>query len=208
MKHIVKQREPAAFSEWKAEANENWTPTFDTLSGIPKKAVVDSLLDEQGWICCYCERRLSEQDSHIEHLRPQSDPQGNRLDYNNMVRSCQNRLKKSEPRHCGNLKGNWYDPVLFISPLDPVCEERFTFLGDGRMLPSDPTDQGASMTISKLGLNLPKLDAMRFAALSPFLDAEIELSDIEFRKFVVGYLHRDASGRFGEFWSTIRYVFE
>ena len=207
MKHIVKQHEPAAFSEWKAEANENWTPTFDTLSGTPKKAVVDSLLEEQGWICCYCERRLNKQDSHIEHLRPQNDPHGDPLDYNNMVRSCQNRLKKSEPRHCGNRKENWYDPALFVSPLDPGCEERFKFLGDRSILPSDPDDQGASVTILKLGLNLSKLNALRVAAITPFLGLDTELSDVEFRTFVAGYLVRDASDRFGEFWTTIRYLF-
>jgi len=58
MKHIEKQRQPQAFTDWKACANENWRPTYDKLSGEPKRAVKAALMAEQGHLCCYCERRL------------------------------------------------------------------------------------------------------------------------------------------------------
>jgi hypothetical protein len=65
MKHIVKQHEPKAFANWKALANDDWQPTYGDLSGEAKKAVKSALMAEQGYICCYCERRLTEEDSHI-----------------------------------------------------------------------------------------------------------------------------------------------
>jgi len=52
-----------------------------------------------------------------EHLYPEKA-----LDFYNMLCSCQNKLKKGEPRHCGNLKG---DDELPISPLDEDCERYF-----------------------------------------------------------------------------------
>jgi len=80
MKHFVKGNEPVALTEWKALANEEWQPTYGDLSGKVKEAVKESLLAEQGHICCYCERRLSVGDLHIEHLQPQSSAAVDPLD--------------------------------------------------------------------------------------------------------------------------------
>lgn len=117
MKHIVKQEEPQKFLDWKNLAGENWQPTYGGLSGYPKKALKNSLMAEQGYICCYCERRLTDNESHIEHFRPQSDPAVDPLDYRNLLCSCQNQLNKGEPRHCGNKKEDWFDEHLLVSPL-------------------------------------------------------------------------------------------
>lgn len=56
MKHIVKAEEPEELVNWKALANEDWQPTYDDLRGTEKRAVKNSLMAEQGYICCYCER--------------------------------------------------------------------------------------------------------------------------------------------------------
>lgn len=149
MKHIVKQVEPEAFSQWKARANQDWQPTYDDLAGEIKKAVKKVLEAEQGEICCYCERRLTDDDSHIEHFRPQSDLVVDPLDFGNLLCSCQNQIKKGEPRHCGNLKDDWFDQNLLVSPLEPDCENRFKFEGDGIIKSATDDDQGASVTIKK-----------------------------------------------------------
>ncbi len=205
MKHITKQGEPRAFADWKALTNENWQPTYDDLAGEPKNSVKKALMTEQGYICCYCERRLTDDDSHIEHFKPQSDPVVDPLDFGNLLCSCQNQIKKGEPRHCGNLKGDWFDQNLLVSPLDPDCENCFAFTGDGEIKSLVDNDLAAAETIKKLGLDLPKLNAMRAKAIEPFLDEG--LSPEEVRAFVSGYLNKDPSGRFGEFWTTIRYLF-
>lgn len=119
MKYIQKGTEPLEFADWKALANEDWQPSYDSLSGSEKRAVKAALMKEQGFVCCYCERRLSDADSHIEHLRPQSMVGVDPLDFANMLCSCQNNLQPAEPRHCGNLKGHWYDANLLISPFGP-----------------------------------------------------------------------------------------
>ena len=71
MKSIQKGIEPEIFTQWKALANEGWQPTYANLSGVEKQAVKQSLTSEQGYLCCYCERRLTDDDSHIEHFKPQ-----------------------------------------------------------------------------------------------------------------------------------------
>jgi len=189
MKHIIKCSEPQAFADWKALANEDWQPGYDNLSGKPKEALKDALMEEQGYLCCYCEHRLTLEDSHIEHLRPQSDSTVDPLDFANMLCSCQNQLNKGDPRHCGNLKGDWFDTLLLVSPLDSDCENRFSFTGNGAIKPLLPTDTAATETLNRLGLNIPKLNALRASAIEPFL--EETLNEDELRRFVSGYLEKD-----------------
>lgn len=205
MKHIVKHNEPQTFTDWKALANDDWQPTYSDLRGATKLAVKHALMAEQGHLCCYCEQRLTADDSHIEHFRPQSDPSVDPLDFGNLLCSCQNRINKGEPRHCGNRKDEWFDPVLLISPLTPTCEGRFSFTGDGRIRSASTTDTAAGETISRLGLDIPKLQDLRTKAIEPFLDET--LSEADMRRFVSGYLQQDSDGRYGEFWTTIRYLF-
>jgi len=205
MKYIVKQQEPQALLDWKSMADENWQPTYEDLRGPIKLSVKQALMSEQGYICCYCERRLADEDSHIEHFRPQNDPQVDPLDYANLLCSCQNRLDKGDPRHCGNLKNGWFDAQLLISPLSADCAERFAFTGDGQIRPATWTDEAARVTIERLGLGIPKVRALREKAIEPFLADD--LSDLEMRQFVSAYLKQDDHSRFGEFWTCIHYLF-
>ena len=205
MKHITKYREPEAFAQWKGKANESWQPTYDGMPGEVKQTVKESLRSEQGNICCYCERELSDNDSHIEHFIPQSAPDVDPLDYSNLLCSCQNRIEKNEPLHCGSLKEGWYDPILLISPLAPDCEEHFAFTGDGLIKPSVHNDAAALETIERLGLGIPKLNDLRAKVIDPFLDEG--LSRDEMAIFVSDYLSRDTARHFSVFWTTIRYLF-
>lgn len=205
MKYIVKQNEPRAFTDWKTSGNQNWQPSYSDLAGAPRNAVKAALQEEQGHLCCYCERRLIDADSHIKHFKPQRDSLVDPLDYDNLLCSCQNQIKRGEPRHCGNLKGDWFDSALLLSPLDPGCETRFAFMGDGIIIPVADNDLAAAETIKRLGLDIAKLRAQRAKAIEPFLDDLLTAE--EMRIFVTGYLARDRSGQFGEFWTTIRYLF-
>ncbi|MCG5499268.1 retron system putative HNH endonuclease [Ectothiorhodospira lacustris] len=205
MKYIVKGREPGVFSAWKALENPDWTPTYDDLRGAEKQAVKAALMQEQGYLCCYCERQLSDDDSHIEHFKPQHLADVDPLDYANLLCSCQNQLDKGVPRHCGNLKGDWFDAHLLVSPTSPDSEARFLYTADGHIFPRE-NDAAALATIQRLGLDIPKLVSMRSAAIAPFLDEN--LTHEELSHFVDGYLLKDADGRFGPFWTTIHGLFD
>lgn len=205
MKYIEKRPEPESFSRWKALRNDNWEPEYNSMGSLIKNTLKEALMQEQGYICCYCERPLFADDSHIEHFRPQSDSQTDPLDFSNMLCSCQNQLRKREPRHCGNLKEDWFDEDLLVSPLSPDCETKFAFTADGDIRERELGDDAAITTIKKLGLNIPKLNDLRKKAIEPFLDET--LNEQELREFVTRYLQKDHWGMYGEFCMAIKDVF-
>jgi len=203
MKYIIKGSEPQELIDFKAKANPDWIPLYSNLDKPVKKAVKIALMEEQGYICCYCERRLTENDSHIEHFKPQSDASVDPLDFSNMLCSCQKNIRKGDPLHCGNSKGDWFDATLLISPFNPTCKDKFGFKGDGTIYALD-NDNSAIKTIEKLSLDIGKLNSLRESAIEPFLDDS--LSDEELSDFVNGYLTQN-DGQYEPFQTTIQHLF-
>ncbi|MGM0609002.1 MAG: retron system putative HNH endonuclease [Candidatus Muiribacteriota bacterium] len=203
MKYIVKGSEPEEFTKWKNKENEDWKPEYSLISSDLKNDIKLSLMKEQGFLCCYCERRLENYDSHIEHFNPRSNKEVDPLDYSNMICSCQNRLKPGEPRHCGNLKGDWFDYEQLISPFEKKCAKRFTFSADGRIKPYKTSDNAAKITIKKLGLDIPKLRALRKKTLEVFIDTDFE----DLPLFVSKYLKLNSDGSYNEFYTAVEFVF-
>lgn len=208
MKHINKNKEPTEFADWKNCANDDWTPTFLNLQNPEKQSVFNSLLNEQGYICCYCERELKENDFHIEHFKPKDSTKFPelQLEYSNFLCSCQRNTTKSEPLHCGNSKENWFEESLIVSPLLANCEGEFTFYFDGHISPSNEQNEKAKETIKRLQLDNNKLVAMRNKLLEPFLE---DLTDLELNNFVNGYLveKENNNGKYNEFYTTIKDLF-
>lgn len=134
--------------------------------------------------------------ARIEHFRPKKC-RDRQLDYINLHCSCQRELLPGEPRHCGSRKGSWFDKNLLISPLASDCEERFRFTANGDIFPRD-NDVGAKVTIERLGLDLPKLNALRAAAV----DGLYDLPKTQISQLLV----RGTDGRFLEFHTTIKQV--
>jgi hypothetical protein len=97
------------------------------------------------------------------------------------------------------------DKLLPVTPLVDNCEEQFAFTYDGQIQPVPGNNGAAKKTIAILGLDIPKLNDLRKNAIDPFLDEDLE--ETELADFVTGYLEKDDRGKFGEFWSTINYLF-
>lgn len=170
MKFISKLSPPTEFTNWLALKNDDWEPTYKDMPADIKVPLQAALMHEQGYICCYCEQRITPNSSHIEHLKPQEKASESALDYANLLCSCQRRMTTGEPLHCAKAKDNWYDPILLISPLDATCEQKFTYTSDGRIKPADQTDNAAIVTISKLKLDLDKLNRLRKAAIAALVN--------------------------------------
>ena len=194
MKQIVKDDEPRDFAEWKAGDNMAHRPNWNRVPSPVRVSIHESLLREQGFICCYCESSISGDDSHTEHFRPRRYREL-QLDYENLHCSCQREGVRGEPRHCGHLKGGWFNEELLISPLEEGCERRFRYTGNGDIFPRMDGDAGAETTILRLGLDLPKLRDLRAAAVDAFHD----LSADEIRRM----LERRADGGYLVFHTTI-----
>ena len=48
MKHISKQSEPRALTEWSQSGNQDWTPRYGELKPEVKQQVKEALLKDQG----------------------------------------------------------------------------------------------------------------------------------------------------------------
>ena len=85
-----------------------------------------------------------------------------------------------------------------MSPLQDGCEKRFMFTANGEIFPRSADDAAARATIERLGLDLPKLNALRAAAV----DALRDLSRTEIEAVLV----RGMDGSFPEYFTTIEDV--
>lgn len=103
---ITKRKEPKEWTEYRN------TPGVDYQS-IPE--LVDSLLQEQDYICAYCMRRIpckdklnmtesTNEDHRIEHILSREKHSDQKLSYDNMVICCPGHIG-DEP-HCDRLKGS------------------------------------------------------------------------------------------------------
>ncbi len=210
MKYIEKSIEPSSLSEWKAQDKmyKRKKAKWKRFGKPYKEKFTQVLIDEQGGICCYCEQKLKIDDCHLEHLLPQKlDTFSESLfDYKNLLCSCQQVLKKGEPRHCGNSKGSWYDKDLLVSPLDRSCESKFNYNSDGTI---ESTDEASKQTIIHLQLAIDKLNSLRASAIEPFIIDPItfeEISEEEAHLFAKEYL-KQKDGKYNEFYTTIKYLF-
>ena len=195
MKYIIKRSEPQSFRDWKSGEDREYNDLINPIKGDVK----ESLLVEQGYICCYCESRISKENSHIEHLKPKDKKKFPELEleYDNMLCSCQKQLSKGEPRHCGNSKAN---DIIIITPLDIDCESKFKYNENGTI---EATDEDSEETIKYLKLDIDKLNELRKNAIEPFI---FDISDEEAKIFVKEYL-KQKDGKYNEFYTTIKYLF-
>ncbi|MEB3308901.1 MAG: retron system putative HNH endonuclease [Snowella sp.] len=215
MRYIKKQEEPTEFSEWKAEENEDWKPYWSSkgtnFRGSVKKIVHESLLKEQSYICCYCQRRIDLNNSHIEHFKPKDEdcyPELS-LDYRNFLASCQKEKNEQTieaiPVHCGHSKGNWYDEKLTVSPLIEDCADFFHYTITGAILPSDDPakKKAAKTTIEKLGLD--RLDDQRLAVIRSIFDVE-DLTQEDIKKLLIKYNQVDENGQYYPYCNVLIYL--
>ncbi|MBN3897534.1 MAG: TIGR02646 family protein [Nostoc sp. NOS(2021)] len=208
MKYIKKSEEPKSFTVWKNLANEDWQPTWDDFRKPQKTDVHDSLLEEQGFICCYCGRRITKDISHIEHLKPRYLNTELGLEYTNMLASCQRERERKEPLHCGSKKDHWYDEDLIVSPINANCEEFFKYTDDGQILATNNSKKqlAAETTIDKLALNIDKLKDLRAKALEPILEIINTITEEDRQDLILGFSETDSKGHYEEFCAAIIYL--
>ena len=111
MIYIKKGHEPASLTVYKKQK-------FAYYDGCDKDDIREKLLEEQGYICAYCMRRIDKKHMKIEHWYPEdrlSDVQT--LDYRNMLGCCEGHISGTDGDDdtCDTHKGN---TVITVNPLD------------------------------------------------------------------------------------------
>jgi uncharacterized protein (TIGR02646 family) len=87
------------------------------------------LLEEQGYVCCYCMGRISERNSKIEHFQAQSKFRNRQIDYSNLFVACKGG-EGSREQYCDTAKGNM--PLTHIDLLRAI-ENEIKYLKNGRV---------------------------------------------------------------------------
>jgi len=138
-----------------------------------KKRLLEHLLAEQYYLCCYSELRADEADLgyHIEHVVNKGMVPARTFDYENLsasaIQSERIPTLSSGEVFGGHTPGKMvaYDEALFISCRNPDCEKAFAYLSDGRVVPrqdlSIADSERAQYTINLLNLNSPYLVVLR-----------------------------------------------
>lgn len=186
MRHIEKPREqdaPQVFKVWKSRHPNAKYSNFKNAR--IKRILKNSLITHQKYLCCYCETRIGEETSHIEHIEPQMGGLSKHtMDYSNMAASCIRDPKHNEPDfvpksfdelvgstlHCGHARGTH----TVVSPYDERCERLFEYSFSGRVNVSRKlTDADeiklARESIEYLRLNVPSLVLLRKIAMTEAL---------------------------------------
>jgi uncharacterized protein (TIGR02646 family) len=135
MKYIekLKSNEPSSLVLHKRTPNHNYG------NYAQKDELRLALLTEQGYLCCYCMRRIQapvESKMKIEHFKAFSIFDGTNgnpnltLDYMNLLASCKGSqdINDTGKHHCDKTKGNL---ECLISPTNKIDMETIRFYGDG-----------------------------------------------------------------------------
>lgn len=202
MKRVEKREAPEAFEQWKAQASDDWQPSYPSLQNPQKAQLHQALLSEQGGVCCYCGRRIERADSHIEHFRPQEQYPDHALDYENLYASCIRETSPGMPLHCGHAKGSTFDEALAISPADHDCDQQFRYALDGQVIPES---ESAVYMRALLKLDIEFLKDRRAAVLQGVFDNEflVTATAEELASLRDGYKKPDAEGWFPDFGHVV-----
>lgn len=170
MKHIHKTNPPASLENWRSNTVDP-NRRYEDLPPDIKENLLSKLLSEQGFLCGYTGERVSPDNSHIEHINPQSKCNVGLPDddtnYTNMIAA---HPKPGVSCKFGAVKkGDWYEPEKFVSPLHGGCESRFRFKLDGTVKPTKSDDVAAEETIAILQLNDGDLKGRRRAIIDQYI---------------------------------------
>lgn len=139
MKYIQKNAAPNWLERWRGQREPIQQATYQQLMLEHGDDLRKELLIEQGGLCCFCNRKISEASMSIEHLVPQSRDSGKATDWSNLVASCNDR------NTCNQSRSN---TALEVLPTHPHCEKTIYLNPAGRLETAE-----YSITVNKV-LNL------------------------------------------------------
>lgn len=112
-----------------------------SYDGCNKGDIRNALLNEQGYICAYCNQRIKDDDefgkprTSIEHYEAQANDDEKKLNYLNMLGVCNgNEGNPIHLMHCDRSRGN---KLLFINPMNNNCENFIKYDTDGSIYSED-----------------------------------------------------------------------
>lgn len=166
MRKISKDGEPPEYLEQfvKKQTSVGYDILYENFNA--KTALLEVLIAEQEGLCAYTGESLTLENAHNEHLKPQArclqevkeaglkpgEIDACDLHYENIVAAF--TVEGVNP-YGAYAKGDWYQPEVFVSPIDEDCEEAFQYTANGRVDVNDnaPRPDAARETINQLRLD-------------------------------------------------------
>lgn len=159
MRPIKKRTEPDSLTQHRSKSHSN----YDNYAA--KDDLRESLVAEQGAICCYCMQRIHAERTRmkIEHWACQEDHSDQDLNYDNLLGACPGgEGKPGHLQHCDTSKGK---KPLRRNPAvnSPLVDRDVRYLPDGTMTSDDAAFDGELNDV--LHLNIVRLKNNRKAVL-------------------------------------------
>lgn len=167
MKQIIKTAEPQSLIQHRANQPAAY---YYNLLQAAKDDLRQSILSEQGYICCYCMKRIPEKvekdgmvsyDMKIEHYKCQDLNEDLQLNYKNLFGACiGNEGQPNRMQTCDTKKGNSKLTINLLTNT-PRCETLFKYNAEGE-ISSINDDQEINRQLNDvLNLNMQTLKICR-----------------------------------------------
>lgn len=198
MRKIEKHSEPKAWEEYRN------TPGA-VYQAIPELRA--SLMDEQGYICAYCMRRIphkdknSDETSRIEHLVGRHN-KTREMDYSNMVICCPGAISEDSNFHCDKAKGD--KEITFSLFTNEFFDTLKYSSKDGTISSSNPVWNEEINSV--LNLNHPLLKANRAQVLSAVIDCFPQTAKLQWiKRQLKKWGTKDTKGKFPEYCGIVEW---
>ena len=174
MRNIRKLQSPTSLEMYRRETNA----TYNSIPTEVKDDIRTALTLEQGWLCCYCMKRIEPTGSSmkIEHWVAQGAPgaePGSDLEYRNLLGACTgSEDTRPVERHCDTHRGTLSkaQQVLYRNPSVPCdnVEARIRYTSLGKIKSADAL---LDKDIKTLNLNCVSLKNRRLSEIDAMLKA-------------------------------------
>jgi len=190
MKRINKIQPPKTFVEFCNKPHA----IYDG-SDFPKEELRQSLLSEQGRICCYCMKRIPENTypyMKVEHFKCQDNYGELQLHYPNLFGACiGNEGKPKKLQTCDTKKGN-SDLTISLTSNAPNCETLFKYNAEGEISSINDDNDINRQLNDILNLNMQTLkDERREVYLEVQKNVEAESRQFANRQLKLSYFQQE-----------------
>jgi len=212
MRFIHKRPEPPPLTAWKqtqpvpTSSRKDWK----RLQAPLKPELMAWLLQDQGYLCCYCESRIYDLVSgHIEHLTPRGEHPERMFDFDHLLASCNGKAQQPDTadqppgQHCGHKRKR---TPLFPTPLQPHCADLLAWQEE-QVHPAPQLDAETRTRVKEtlhktLKLGHRFLNLARKEAIESMRD-EVELSLEDLDRLIQSLDQPDSNGQFTPYRSAI-----
>lgn len=171
LKKITKAKEPKSLTAYRStisQPNLKDSNIYEDFKEKTKEQCRENqaynlrrqLLQEQGYICCYCMGRISCDNSKIEHFKPQTKYRELQIDYQNLFVACKGGegLQEKE-QFCDTKKGE--KDLKYIDLLASV-EQNIFYVKGAKSISIKSTDKNVDKELNDiLNLNVMILEQNR-----------------------------------------------